>query len=129
MPAQDGAGSDDEPHRGEAADRQRPGQQRQPRPVRPRQPRMSPRPLAQSDRELMAQHEDPGVLPPRLPPRQPEQRHRPGDEQKDQLQARKPGRSHSGQAGTGRPAPNTGPSDGEAGASARVAPVIGTHSC
>ena len=90
MPSQDGAGGDDEPHRGEAPDRQRPGQQRQPRTVRPRQPRMSPRPLAQGDRELIAQHKDLGVLPPRLPPRQPEQRHRTGDKQKDQLQAHKP---------------------------------------
>ena len=31
---------------------------------------MSPRPLAQGNRELMAQHQDLGVLPPRLPPRQ-----------------------------------------------------------
>ena len=90
MPSQDGAGSDDEPHRGEALDRQRPGQQRQPCPVRPCQPRMSPRPLTEGDRELMAQHEDLGVLPPRLPARQPEQRHRTGDNQEDQLQARKP---------------------------------------
>ena len=90
MPAQDGAGSDDEPHRGKTVDRQRPGQQRQPCPVWPRQPRMSPRPLAQGDRELMAQHEDLGVFPPRLPARQPEQGHRTGDDQEDQLQAHKP---------------------------------------
>ena len=51
---------------------------------------MSPRPLAQGDRELMAQHEDLGVLPPRLPARQPEQRHDTGDDQEDQLQAHKP---------------------------------------
>lgn len=56
MPAQDGARSDYEPHRGEAVDRQGPGQQRQPCPVRPRQPRMSPRLLAEGDPELMAQH-------------------------------------------------------------------------
>jgi hypothetical protein len=73
MPAQDGAGRDEEPHRGEAVHRQRPGQQRQPRPVRPCQPRMSPRPLTEGDRELMAQHEDLGILPPRLPARQPQQ--------------------------------------------------------
>ena len=85
-----GAGSDDQPHRGEALDRQRPGEQRQPRPVRPRQPRMSPRPLAQGDRELMAQHQDLGVLPPRLPARQAQQRHGTGDDQEDQLQAHKP---------------------------------------
>ena len=33
----DRAGSDDQPHRGQALRRQRPGEQRQPRPVRPRQ--------------------------------------------------------------------------------------------
>jgi hypothetical protein len=62
MPAQDSAGRDDKPHRGEAIDRQSAGQQRQPCPVRPCQPRMSPRPLTQGDRELMAQHEDLGIL-------------------------------------------------------------------
>ena len=41
---------------------QRPGQQRQPCPVRPCQPRMSPRPLTQGDRKLMAQHEDLGIF-------------------------------------------------------------------
>ena len=45
--------------------------QRQPRPVRPRQPRMNARPLTQGHRELMAQHQDLSFLPPRLPPRQP----------------------------------------------------------
>ena len=62
----------------------------QPRPVRPRQPRMSPRPLAQRHRELMAQHQDLGVLPPRLPPRQAQHRHGPGHYEEDQLQAHKP---------------------------------------
>ena len=49
MPAQDGAGRDDEPYRGEAIYRQRPGQQRQPCPVRPCQSRMSLRPFTQGD--------------------------------------------------------------------------------
>ena len=60
------------------------------RPVRPRQPRMSPRPLAQGHRELMAQHQDLGVLPPRLPPRQAQHRHGPGHDEEHQLQAHKP---------------------------------------
>jgi len=41
-------------------------------------------------RELMTQHQDLGVLPPRLPPRQPQHRHGPGDDEEDQLQAYKP---------------------------------------
>jgi hypothetical protein len=45
----------------------------QPRPVRPCQPRSSAGPLAQGDSELMAQHQDLGVLPPILPARQPQQ--------------------------------------------------------
>jgi hypothetical protein len=40
VPPQDRAGSDDQPHRCEALDRQRPGEQRQPCPVRPRQGRV-----------------------------------------------------------------------------------------
>jgi transketolase N-terminal domain/subunit len=64
--------------------------QRQPRPVRPRQTRMSARPLALSHSELMAQHKDLGVLPPPLPPRQAQQRDGTGDNQEDQLQAHKP---------------------------------------
>jgi hypothetical protein len=51
---------------------------------------MSPRPFAQGDSELMAQHQDLGVLPPRLPPREAQHRHGPGDDQEDQLQAHKP---------------------------------------
>src|ERR1035441_3413443 len=51
---------------------------------------MSSRPLAQGHRELMAQHQDLGVLPPRLPPRQAQHRHGPGDDEEDQLQAHKP---------------------------------------
>ena len=90
MPPQDGAGSDDEPQPGEALDRQRPGQQRQPRPIRPRQPRMSPWLLAQGDSQLMAQDQDLGVLPPHLPPGQAQQRHGAGDDEEDQFQAHKP---------------------------------------
>ena len=51
---------------------------------------MSTRLLTLRDSELMAQHQDLGVLPPRLPARQPEQRHGTGNNQEDQLQAHKP---------------------------------------
>ena len=88
--AQDGAGSDDEPQPGDAPGRQRPGQQRQPRPIRPRQPRMSPRLPARGDSQLMAQDQDLGVLSPHLPPGQAQQRHSTGDEEEDQFQAHKP---------------------------------------
>jgi HsdM N-terminal domain len=81
VPTHDRAGSDDQPHRGEAVDGQRPGQQRQPRPVRPHQTRMNARPLALGDSELMAQHQDLRVLPPRLPPRQTQHRHHTGHDQ------------------------------------------------
>jgi hypothetical protein len=57
MPSHDRAGSHDQPHRREALGRQRPGEQRQPRPVRPRQTRMSRRLLTLGDGELMAQHQ------------------------------------------------------------------------
>ncbi|MGH3409725.1 MAG: hypothetical protein ACRDRJ_45625 [Streptosporangiaceae bacterium] len=90
MPSHDGSRSDDEPHRGEALNRQRPGEQGQPRPVRPRQPDASRRLLALGDRKLVPQHQNLGVFPPKLPARQPEQRHRTGDDQEDQLQAHKP---------------------------------------
>jgi hypothetical protein len=90
VPPQDGARGDDQPHRGETVDRQRPGQQGKQRPVRPRQPGTSPRPLTPGDSELVAQHEDLGVLPPPLPARQAQQRHGTGNDQEDQLQARKP---------------------------------------
>ena len=90
VPPQDGARGDDQPHRGETIDRQRPGQQGKQRPVRPRQPGTNPRPLAPGDSELVAQHEDLGVLPPRLPARQAQQRHGTGNDQEDQLQAHKP---------------------------------------
>ena len=39
---------------------------------------------------LMAQHQDLGVLPPRLPPGQAQHRHDAGDNEEDQLQAHKP---------------------------------------
>jgi hypothetical protein len=90
MPPQDRGGSDDQPHRGLPVGWQRPGEQGQPRPVRPRQPRMSARPLAQDDSKLMAQHQDLGVLPPRLPPGQAQHRHSMGGNEEDQLQAHKP---------------------------------------
>ena len=121
LPAQDRARSDDQPHRRQALRRHRPRKQRQPRPVRPRQTRMSTRPLALSHSELMAQHEDLGVLPPPLPPRQPQQRHGTGDNQEDQLQPHKPkiiprpGRRR----GAEQPAVS--------GASGQVAQVFGTH--
>jgi len=50
---------------------------------------MSPRPVTQGHRELMAQHQDLGVLPPRLPPRQAQHRHGPAHDEEDQLQAHK----------------------------------------
>jgi hypothetical protein len=74
----------------EALCRHRPRKERQPRPVRPRQTRMSARPPALGHSELIAQHQDLGVLPPPLPPRQPQQRHGTGDSQEDQLQPHKP---------------------------------------
>ena len=88
MPPQDRGGSDDQPHRGQPAGWQHPGEQSQPRPVRPRQPRMNARPLAQGDSELMAQHQDLGVLP------HASRRDKPstdtGDNEEDQIQAHKP---------------------------------------
>jgi hypothetical protein len=125
LPAQDRAGSDDQPHRCQALRRDRPREQRQPRPVRPRQTRMSARPLALGRSELMAQHKDLGVLPPLLPPRQPQQRHGTGDNQEDQLQPHKPqiipppGRApRVGQTPTARPLRQ---------AFAQMAQVFGTH--
>jgi hypothetical protein len=46
--------------------------------------------LTPGDGELVAQHEDLGVLPPCLPARQAQQRHGTGNDQEDQLQAHKP---------------------------------------
>jgi len=80
----------DQPHRRQALCRHRPRKECQPRPVRPRQTRMSARPPALGHSELMAQHQDLGVLPPPLPPRQPQQRYGTGDNQEDQLQPHKP---------------------------------------
>jgi hypothetical protein len=51
---------------------------------------MDARPLAQGDSELMAQHQDLGVLPPRLPPGQAQHQRGTGDNEEDQLQAHKP---------------------------------------
>jgi hypothetical protein len=51
---------------------------------------MNARPLAQGASELMAQYQDLGVLPPRLPPGQAQRRHGTGDNEEDQLQAHKP---------------------------------------
>jgi hypothetical protein len=82
--------SNDQPHRREAPGRQRPGKRGRPRPVRPRQPRIDLWPLTLRNSELMAQHQDLGVLPPRLAARQPEQRHDTGHDQEDQAQAHKP---------------------------------------
>jgi hypothetical protein len=82
---------------------------------------MSTRPLALGHSELMAQHEDLGVLPPLLPLRQPQQRHGTGDNQEDQLQPHKPkivpcpGRRR----GTEQPMLSE--------ASGQVAPVFGTY--
>jgi len=90
VPAQYRAGSDDQPRRRQALRWHRPREQCQPCAVRPRRTRMSARPLALSHSELMAQHQDLGVLPPPLPPRQAQQRHGTGDNQEDQLYAHKP---------------------------------------
>jgi hypothetical protein len=102
MPAQDSARSDEQPHPGQAPGRHRSGEQRQPRPVRPRQPGAHPRPLTLGDTKLVAQHQDLGVLPPRLPARQPEQRHDTARDQEDQLQAPSRRSSHL-QPGQDRP--------------------------
>ena len=58
--------------------------------VRPRQPGAGPWRLALGDSELVSQHQDLGVLPPRFPPRQPQHRYHTRDNQEDQLQAHKP---------------------------------------
>jgi len=97
----------------------RPRKQRQPRPVRPHQPRMSTRPPAPGHSELMAQHKDPGVPQP-LPPRQPQQRYRTGRNQEDQLQARKPNIIPLLASKTERSAVS--------GASGQLAQAFGTHS-
>jgi hypothetical protein len=128
VPPQDGAGSDDEPQSGEAPGRQRPGQQRQPCPIRPRQPRVSPWPLAQGDSELMAQDQDLGVLPPRLPPGQAQQRHGAGDDEEDQFQAHKP--KIIARTARCRPAhrpPSAGAQQRRSRESAQVTQVFGTH--
>ena len=120
----------DQPHTRQSLDGQRPGEQSQPRPVRPRQARMSTRPLALGHSELMAQHQDLGVLPPRLPARQAQQGHGPGNNQEDQLQAHKPKIiARPARPGRGSHAPDTGPSHRRPeDASAQVAKVFGIHS-
>jgi hypothetical protein len=90
MPAQDGPGRHDEPQCPEALAGQRTGEQRQPCAVWPRHPGMSAGPLAHGYRKLMTQHQDLGVLPPRLPARQAQQRDSTGHDDEDQLQACKP---------------------------------------
>ncbi len=77
----------------------------------------------------MAQHEDLGVLPPRLPARQPMQRHDTGDNQEDQLQAYKPKIiAPPGPPGTCPPdARRETEPTASCGASAQVAQVFGTH--
>ena len=120
MPAQDRAGSDDQPHRRQALRRHRPRQQRQPRPVRPRQTRMGVRLHALCHSKLVAQHEDLGVLPPPLPARQPMQRHETDDDQEDQLQPHKPKIIPRPRSIRGAEQPAT------SGASGQVAQVFGT---
>jgi hypothetical protein len=129
VPPQDRGGSDDQPHRGQAPGRHGPGEQGQPRPVRPRQSRMSPRSLAQGHRELMAQHQDLGVLPPSLPPRQAQHRHSPGHDEEDQLQAHKPKIIPPPEGpGAARPTPERGAGPTAIRrASAQVTRVFGTH--
>jgi hypothetical protein len=128
VPAQNRGWGHDQPQLGQAPGRQRPGEQRQPRPVRPRQPRMSPRPLTQGHRKLMTQHQDLGVLPPRLPPRQAQHRHDPGDDREGQLQAHKPN-IIARQPEPGRPPGTVRVTEPTASrkASAQVAQVFGTH--
>ena len=123
VPAHDRAGSDDQPHRRQALSRHRPRQQCQPRPVRPGQTRMGARPLALCRSELVAQHEDIGVLPPPLPARQPKQRHDTGDDQEDQLQPHKPKIIPRPRSPRGAEQPAT------SGASGQVAQVFGTDNC
>jgi hypothetical protein len=83
LPAQDRGRSHEQPHRGKAFDGQRPREQGQPGPVGPCQPGMRARLLALCDRELMAKDQYLGVLPPRLAPRQAQQRHDPGNNEEN----------------------------------------------
>jgi hypothetical protein len=130
MPADDGARSHDRLRPGPALDGQRPGQRGRPCPVWLRHTRRHPRPLTLRDDELMGQHQDPGVLPPRLPARQPEQRHETGDDQEGQLQARKPKIvPPADRPRHARPAPEHGTEPTAiCRASAQVTRVFGTHS-
>ena len=89
---------------------------------------MRPRLFAQGHRELMAQHQDLGVLPPRLPSRQAQRRHGPGDDEEDQLQAHKP-KIIARQPQPDRPSGTVHVTQPTASgkASAQVAQVFGTH--
>jgi hypothetical protein len=84
--------------------------------------------LALGHSELMAQHQDLGVLPPRLAARQAQKRHDPGNHHEDQFQAHKP-KIIARPAGPG-PAghvPDKGPSGRRPeNAPAQVAQVFGT---
>jgi hypothetical protein len=81
---------------------------------------MSAKPLALGHSELMAQHQDLGLLPPPLPSRQTQQRHSAGDNQEDQLQGHKP-------KIIPRPARRGAEQPAVSGASGQVAHVFGTH--
>jgi hypothetical protein len=84
--------------------------------------------LALGHSELMTQHQDLSVLPPRLTTRQTQQRHSPGSNQEDQLQAHKP--TIIARPTRPEPAshmPDTRPSRRCPEASAQVAQVFGTH--
>ena len=89
---------------------------------------MSPRLFTQGHRELMAQHQDLGILPPRLPPRQAQHRHGPGHDEEDQLQAHKP-KIIACQPEPDRPPGTVHATKPTASgkASAQVAQVFGTH--
>lgn len=77
--------------------------------------------LALAHSELMAQHEDLGILPPPLPARQPKQRHDTGDDKENQLQPHKP-------KIIPRPrSPRRAEQPATSGASGQVAQVVGTY--
>jgi hypothetical protein len=91
---------------------------------------MRTRILALGHSELMTQHQDLGVLPPRFAARQTQQRHSPGNNQEYQLQAHKPKIiARPARPGPASHVPDTGPSRWRPkDASAQVAQVFGTHS-
>jgi hypothetical protein len=90
---------------------------------------MRARLLALGDCELMAKDQYLGVLPPPLAPRQAQQRHDPGDNEEDQLQAHKPKIiARPPKAQTPPPAAGHGSlSRRHPLASAQVTQVFGTH--